>query len=917
MPPKKPHQPVILKKPHAASSTHKAKPRTSSEVRAQFIAFFEERGHRFVRSSPVVPQNDPTLMFTNAGMNQFKDVFLGKGDRPYTRAVNAQKCIRASGKHNDLEDVGRDHYHHTFFEMLGNWSFGDYFKREAITWAWELLIEHWGLDEGRIWATVFGGETADSLGPDVEAEGIWLETTSLPKERVVRFGRKDNFWEMGDVGPCGPCSELHYDLGKDIDCPSCHSKGVACEVNADGCWRFIELWNLVFIQFNRRANRKLEVLPEKHVDTGMGLERITRVLNGQTSNYQTDLFTPLLERVQKLSNKPCTEGEDAVAARVLADHARTLCFAIADGVMPSNEGRGYVLRRMLRRAARFAHLLGLKEPALHQLASVVAHMMGEAYPEVKMQLSHIQQTLQFEEENFRHTLHRGLVLFEKLQHTAKKNSPALLAGEDVFKLYDTFGFPVDLTQLLADEQGLKIDVARFEECMEQQRVRARNAAHTQAEDEVWHEVLPAQKTRFEGYDVLDLNTRVQRWRMLQGRQVEIVLEKTCFYPEGGGQEADSGWLKMAGFQFNVEDVQRDGDYIVHTCSIQTEIPPNLLEKAFRTASSILCHVDPTERRNTTCNHTATHLLHAALRQVLGKHVRQAGSIVHPQYLRFDFTHPKRVSGKELRQVEKIVNREIRKNTLLDVRHTTYDHAVEEGVMALFGEKYDDEVRVVGVGQFSNELCGGCHVGATGEIGVFSITAEGAVAAGIRRITALSGVHAEMRMQQHATLVEAAKKRLHVPEVELVNGIERLLEQYTKLEQTFKQTKRAQQFLDAADLAKQQKTLHGVQVLISQVEVADGKELRIIADSVRKTLPEGVILLGAAVGDKASLLCSVSQSLTQKGLHAGNIVDGVARIAGGRGGGSATMAMAGAKQPNKLSLALDKASKIVTTSLLDT
>ncbi len=916
MPTKKTKQAKKPAKKNARPSTpnpRAAKPLSSAEVRAQFIAFFEEKGHHVTRSSPVVPQNDPTLMFANAGMNQFKDVFLGKGKRPYTRAVNSQKCIRASGKHNDLEDVGRDHYHHTFFEMLGNWSFGDYFKREAIAWAWELLIGRWGLDVNRMWATVFGGEAKDGLEADTQAEALWFDLTLLPKERVLRCGRKDNFWEMGDVGPCGPCSELHYDLGEEVDCPACNAKSTACAVNAEGCWRFIELWNLVFIQYNRRADGRLEALPAKHVDTGMGLERITRVLNGHTSNYQTDLFTPLLQKVRQLSNKPCTAKEDAVAARVLADHARALCVAIADGAVLSNEGRGYVLRRMLRRAARFARLLGLKEPALNQLAPVVAQIMGDAYPEIKTQIGHIQQMLQAEEENFQRTLHRGLALFGNMREEAQAKMQKTLRGEDVFRLYDTFGFPVDLTQLMANEQGLEIDMQGFEECMEKQRTRAREATRTQAQDEVWHEVKPMKATVFEGYHTLSLRTYVQRWRPLKGQQLAIVLEKTCFYPEGGGQVADSGWLEMENLRCSVQDVQHDGDYIVHTCAMPPNTTPASLEKIFNTAP-VLCEVHAAQRQNTTCNHTATHLLHAALRHILGQHVRQAGSIVNPHYLRFDFTHFQRMRAEELHQVERMVNQEIRKNTPLNVRHSAYDTAIKEGVVALFGENYDDEVRVVEVGQFSAELCGGCHVKATGEMGVFSIVDESSVAAGTRRITALSGEHAEIHMQQRAVLIDEVKKRLHVPEKGMVKRIEHLLEQQTKLEQALRKTKRAQQSWNASDLIRQKTVLHGVEVLISQVEASTAKELRSMADDLRGMLPEGVILLGVAIEDKASLLCSVSQPLVEKGLHAGKIVDAIAQIAGGRGGGTPLMAMAGAKHPQKLALALGKAVKMLEAHL---
>ncbi|MDH4247957.1 MAG: alanine--tRNA ligase, partial [Deltaproteobacteria bacterium] len=516
-------------------------PKTARAIREDFIAFFEEKGHRFVRSSPVVPLDDPTLLFANAGMNQFKDIFLDKGSRDYTRAVNTQKCIRASGKHNDLEDVGRDNYHHTFFEMLGNWSFGDYFKRDAIAWAWELLVERWGLDGGRMYATVFEGNPAENVEADEEAAALWTTVAPLPPERVMRCGKKDNFWEMGDSGPCGPCSEMHYDLGEGT-CPLGNSGAHVCGVNVDGCWRFIELWNLVFIQYNRRTDGALEPLPAKHVDTGMGLERVVRVLQGKGSNYDSDLFTPLLAAISTVTGTTDGAGEVGVAYRVIADHLRSLSFAIADGALPSNEGRGYVLRRMLRRAARFGKVLGMTEPFIHRLVPALAEVMGDAFPEVRAQAPHVARVIRAEEESFAQTLDRGLEIFARLADEQQTQGKRVIPGADVFRLYDTYGFPVDLTRLMASERGLDVDMAGFETLMEQQRSKGRSAGTHAGEDAAWNTVSGGPHSQFIGYEVLEAVSPVRAWRPLPEGRMGLVLEQTPFYAESGGQVGDQGQI---------------------------------------------------------------------------------------------------------------------------------------------------------------------------------------------------------------------------------------------------------------------------------------------------------------------------------------------------------------------------------------
>ncbi len=872
--------------------------KTAQQIRQEFIAFFESKGHRFVRSSPVVPPDDPTLLFSNAGMNQFKDIFLATGTRDYTRAVNSQKCIRASGKHNDLEDVGRDNFHHTFFEMLGNWSFGDYFKKEAINWAWELMVDQWGLPADKLWATVFEGSPAEGLEPDQEAEALWKSDTPIRHDQILRCNKKDNFWEMGNVGPCGPCSEIHIDLGEG----ACPLSGVAheCAVNVEGCWRFVELWNLVFIQYNRTASGDLEKLPAKHVDTGMGLERICRVLQKVDSNYATDLFTPLLEGIGQAVGKADEAGEVGVAFRVIADHLRALTFAIADGAIPSNEGRGYVLRRMLRRATRFGRVLGMHQPFIYRLVPMLVQHMGEAFPEIVAQARHVAGVIRAEEENFGQTLDRGLEIFEQMIAQPETQTNRQLSGENAFKLYDTYGFPVDLTRLLCEEQGLRIDEEGVEQAMEQQRTRAREAAKFNVTVDQWQLVTEGAHSQFIGYETLSSESLVRKYTQNEKGRWLLVLDQTPFYAESGGQVGDQGWLTQNSVKWQVVDVQKDGDAIVHICE----------GGAAPTETALQAEVNAKLRLPTTYNHTATHLLQTALRRILGAHVNQAGSIVHPDYLRFDFTHFEKLSEDQIREIETIVNQKIRENISLNVYQTGYDQAIESGIIALFGEKYGDQVRVIQAGDYSSELCGGCHVKATGEIGHFRILSEAGIAAGVRRIVAVTGPESERLIREEGKTIKELRQLLNVPTEKVASSARQLLEEKRQLEKELLDLKKESAAGGAADLVRQAQKIAGVQVVIAQVELDSIEALKSLGDSLRSQLNPGLAVLAADFDKKASLLCVVSDQLVSKKIKAGEVVNLVAALADGRGGGKPHLAQAGIKSPEKLSEALRQAPSLI-------
>ncbi|OGU12200.1 MAG: alanine--tRNA ligase [Ignavibacteria bacterium GWB2_35_12] len=831
---------------------------TSSEIRQSFLDFFKSKEHRIVQSASVIPHGDPTLLFTNAGMNQFKDVFLGSGKRDYSRAADTQKCIRVSGKHNDLEEVGFDTYHHTFFEMLGNWSFGDYYKAEAIEWAWELMTEVWKLDKNRLYATVYR--------TDDEAYKLWKRF--LPESKILRFDEKDNFWEMGETGPCGPCSEIHYDRTPDMS-------GVKL-VNA-GTPDVIEIWNLVFIQYNRKQGGTLEDLKAKHVDTGMGFERICAVIQGKSSNYDTDVFMPLINEIEKLSGKKYStelKNPDDVAMRVIADHIRTLSFAIADGAMPSNEGRGYVLRRILRRASRFSKNIGIKEPVLYKLVPVLVEIMKDVFPELTSHQSIIERVIKAEEESFLQTLERGLEIFEDIKNRLVQTNKNLISGADAFQLYDTFGFPIDLTELLARENNLTIDKAGFDEKLEEQRERSRNARKTLTKDVEIHDIKA--KSVFIGYDELSSEAKVL---YVNGNQ--IILDRTPFYAESGGQISDTGTITLGGQKYNVIDVRKYGNAIVHICD--TEVESLIGEIA-------LAEVEIDRRRNIMRNHSATHLLHEALRQVLGEHVKQAGSLVAPDYLRFDFNHFEKVNDDDLKKIESVVNEKIFQN--IDVRTDVLP--IEEakktpGIKMFFGDKYGDIVRVVKMDEsFSQEFCGGTHVKNTSEIGFFKIISESSIAAGVRRIEAITGKSIE-------EFINNTQEKISGKQSE----IEQLQVQIKQLEKEVSSYKMGDIKTQMQEWLKQAKIINGIRIVSQKVESDDLEQLRQIGENLRDELgKQGIGLIASILNEKVQLVCVVTDDLMKK-YPAGKIAGEAAKQIGGAGGGKPHLATAGGKDISKL------------------
>jgi len=869
---------------------------TSKQIRESFIKFFEKYRHKFVPSSPVVPYDDPTLLFTNAGMNQFKNIFLGLEKRDYTRAVNSQKCIRVSGKHNDLEEVGKDTYHHTFFEMLGNWSFGDYYKKEAIKWAWELLTEVWHLPKDKLWATVFRD--------DDEAEKLWKSETDIPGSQVLRFDEKDNFWEMGEIGPCGPCSEIHIDLGPQA-CDKKHIKGHVCQVNG-GCARFIELWNLVFIQYNREHDRSLVELPSKHVDTGMGFERIVAVLQGVGSNYETDLFRPIIDHIVEISGKKYRQDADGTPHRVIADHVRALTFAIADGALPSNEGRGYVLRRILRRAARFARKLDLHRPMIYKLVPTVVDVMGNAFPEIKEKHQYIATIIKSEEERFNITLDRGIELFEKMATELKAKKITQIPGSEAFRLYDTFGFPLDLTRLMAEEENMTVDEKGFNEEMKKQRERSRAAGKFDYDLDIdfdeWEKVSPGADSKFLGYETLEAEATIRLLKR-KGDFIYLILDQTPFYGEAGGQVGDQGEIQLDQFVLNVENTIRYLDRIVH---VAKGYLPDPLPKA-----NVIAKVKRDQRMSTARNHTATHLLQAALRQVLGKHVQQSGSLVTPFRLRFDLTHFERISPAQLKKIEQIVNQKIRENLPVQVIHTSFDEAKKLGAMALFGEKYGDRVRMIKINDFSLELCGGTHVSATGELGMFRIVSESSVAAGIRRIEAVTGEEAYRLSWQDRELIDSLVESLHTPAAELKEKVLSLIEHNKSLEKELQHVRQQTSFQEVDQWIKNAKMLDHFHLVVAPVKSNSVDELKQIGDVLRERLKTGVGVLGMILDNKINFLCVVTDDLVkQKRLKAGEIVKEVAAIAGGSGGGRPHMALAGARELDKFDQALAETEKII-------
>ena len=874
--------------------------KSANEIRSDFVRFFTERGHTFVRSSPLLPANDPTLLFTNAGMNQFKDVFLGTGTRPYQRAVNSQKVLRVSGKHNDLDEVGRDTYHHTFFEMLGNWSFGDYYKKEAIQWAWELLTEVWGLPVDRLYATVHH--------TDEEAAALWRELTELPADRILSFGDRENFWEMGETGPCGPCSEIHFDMGAGC-CDRGHVPGHQCQVNGD-CGRYVELWNLVFIQNNRKADGTLEDLPAKHVDTGMGFERIVAVLQGKKSNYDTDLFRPIIKEILALTGVSQKQEEAQVASQVITDHIRALTFSIADGVLPSNEGRGYVLRRILRRAARFARNLGAEGPLLHRLVPVVVREMGEAYPEIKEQADHCARVILAEEEAFGRTLDKGLELFADLSRSLREEGKKIIPGTAAFKLYDTYGFPLDLTELMAEEEGLEVEIDEFNRLMEEQRERARSGGHfSGTEQEVrWETVSSGSHSRFIG-DRLDATSDL-RMISADDEYWRLVFAVTPFYAAGGGQVGDSGLIRVevtpgAYAEFIVVDTQKEQDKIVHLVEKKGDFP--------RQATSYTLKVTAPKRKMAAANHTATHLLQAALRRQLGTHLHQAGSLVSPERLRFDFTHYQRVDEDQLRQVEREVNQQIFDALPVEISEIDYQSALDQGALAFFGEKYGDRVRTVRIGDYSMELCGGTHVRNTAEIMAFRIMAEGSVATGVRRIEAITGWEALQLAEQEKNQLQELATLLQTEPSQLKEKVSALVEAETKHQKELEAIKRQTALAEGEELFAGVQEIGGHSYLVATMTEASMELLRENVDRFKDKFGSGVILLGAAQGEKVNIVAGVSKDLTAK-IQAGNLVKQVATITGGGGGGRPELAQAGGKNAAKLEEALREGERLIRAGL---
>ena len=858
----------------------------AAEIRKSFIDFFGDKGHQFVRSASVVPHDDPTLLFTNAGMNQFKPIFLGEQQANHLRAVNSQKCIRVSGKHNDLEEVGFDTFHHTFFEMLGNWSFGDYYKAEAIEWAWELFTSVWGLDKERLWATVYED--------DDEAFELWPKVTDIDPARVLRCSKKDNFWEMGETGPCGPCSEIHYYIGKDPAEQSAESVN-----NSDEYW---ELWNLVFIQNNRLEDGSLEELPEKHVDTGAGLERIVTVLQGKTSNYESDLFSTIISKTEELTGKSYIDN--AAPFQVIADHIRMLSFSIADGALPSNEGRGYVLRRILRRAARFGRMLDQHEPFIYGLVKTVCAVMGDAFPELIEKQKHITKMIKAEETSFNETLDRGILHFEKLLKNLKGKT---IPGDEAFKLYDTYGFPLDLTQLMAQEQGLQVDEQGYHNAMDAQRKRAKESGKFKADMKniKWTTVNEGNDSTFLGYEQITAEASIKRYSVMDGI-VLLVLDETPFYAESGGQIGDTGTITGAGIDLIVNDVQKENDIFIHYCSGDFE-ETNI-------SNTVMCSVDGPRRQNIRKNHTATHLMHAALKEVLGEHVNQAGSLVHPNYLRFDITHHEKITADELRQIETIVNREILDNTDVMTSVKDYEDARKEGAVAFFGEKYGDTVRVLTIGDFSKELCGGTHVNRTGDIGFFKVTEESSLAAGVRRIVAVTGPKAVEHVQQQSAIVEALQSKLTSSAEDLSARVVQLLQHKKDLEKALKHKQKSSSSFDTQIIISKAKKAGGKQIVIYEADAADMDTLKQFGDQLLNELDSGVGVLGSTVGEKPGIVVVVTKDLNEAGINAPELAKSIGAIMGGGGGGRPHLATAGGKDKSKLKDALKKAEKIIKDAL---
>ena len=864
---------------------------SSNDIRRGFLDYFKRHGHEVEASSPLVPADDQTLLFTNAGMVQFKDVFLGLKQLACPRAVTAQRCVRAGGKHNDLENVGYTARHHTFFEMLGNFSFGDYFKEQAIHYAWDFLTGELAIPEEKLWVTVYRD--------DAEAESVWLRQIGVDKNRFSRCGEKDNFWSMGDTGPCGPCSEIFYDYGEDVP------GGPPGSADQDGD-RYVEIWNLVFMEFNRDEEGNMHPLPRPSVDTGMGLERAAALLQGVRNNYETDLFRPLIDAVCTLAGE---NTADLVSTRVIADHIRSCAFLIADGVIPANEGRGYVLRRIIRRALRHGTRLGLNEPFFHKLVEPLESVMGEACPELTQAKESVTTTLRQEEERFAGTLEQGL---KHLEAAIDELASDTIPGEVVFKLYDTYGFPVDLTADIAREQGLKLDMKGFEKCMESQRQRAREANKFAVDAggvnrgfDVSVTNIPA--TVFKGYDSLRVDGQVTALsrdnekvtRLEEGQAGAVVLDRTPFYAESGGQVGDRGELVSDSGIFSVDDTKKQDDTHVHL--------GRMTSGTLETGRQVIAQVDTSTRINTVRNHSATHLLHAALREVLGAHVTQQGSLVAPDRLRFDFSHPEPVSEEQMLQIERLVNRRILENIDTEIRWMPLNEALEAGAMSLFGEKYDEQVRVLNIGgDFSVELCGGTHVVRAGDIGLFKLVAETGIAAGIRRVEAVTGLGALALVEGEEAQLADLARLLKSDRDKLTVKLEQVLERARRLEKELEQVKGKMASDAGAELSEQAELINGIHVLARDMDGADPKTLRDTVDQLKSKLGTAVIVLGTVKGDKVNLVAGVTGDSTQK-VPAGDLINFVAQQVGGRGGGRPDLAQAGGNNPSALQDALASVS----------
>ena len=868
---------------------------TSGEIRQAFLDFFQSKGHTIVPSAPIVVKNDPTLMFTNAGMNQFKDYFLGNKKAPYSRAADTQKCLRVSGKHNDLEEVGVDTYHHTMFEMLGNWSFGDYFKLEAIEWSWQLLTEIYKIPKDRLYATVFEGDAKEGLPASTIALKKWKEL--LPDDHIVYGNKKDNFWEMGDTGPCGPCSEIHVDCRSDEERKKVPGHTL---VNKDHP-QVIEIWNNVFIQFNRKKDGSLEPLSATHVDTGMGLERLVRVLQNKTSNYDTDIFSGTIAATEKISGKKYdgSDTKEAVAFRVIADHIRAISFTIADGQLPSNTGAGYVIRRILRRAVRYYYsYLHYKQPLLAQLVPVLALQFEKVFPELQQQMDFVAKVIREEEDAFLRTLEKGLKRIDDIIAAAK----GIIPGAAAFELYDTYGFPIDLTRLIASEQGLQVDEQGFEAEMKQQKDRSRAATTVDAEDWV---ILKEGSNKFVGYDSLEAAAKVIKYRRVKAKGKEgyqLVLDQTPFYAESGGQVGDKGWLEFGDATVEVIDTKKDNDLIIHF----TETLPETV------AGEVKAKVNAALRKKTTLHHSATHLLHAALRKVLGTHVAQKGSLNNEENLRFDFSHFAKMTADEIAQVESIVNEKIRENIPVVIQTLPKEEALKLGAMALFGEKYGDVVRVVIMDPaYSVELCGGTHVGSTGELGLFKITSESAIAAGVRRVEAICGEQAEQFVNEQSQLLQSLREALKNPK-DLLRAVEQLQQDFADLKKHAEMLEARQLVGIRNELLQKDEIINGINFIGATIEVGNPDALKKLCTDLKSHLRDHIAVLCANIGGKPYVAVSIAETVVAaKGLDAGKIIkEQVAPLIKGGGGGQKTLATAGGQDTQQLSAVIEKVKSLL-------